>query len=68
MSITADAVHFSTCGGSIVIRDSLFEGQGDDGLNVHGKFGLVAALPGKCSKRAREQKNTTWVRVRVRVT
>lgn len=36
MSITADAVHFSSCAGDIVIRDSLFEGQGDDGLNVHG--------------------------------
>jgi hypothetical protein len=38
MSITADAVHFSSCAGAIVIRDSLFEGQGDDGLNVHGKW------------------------------
>lgn len=38
MSITADAVHFSSCAGEIVIRDSLFEGQGDDGLNVHGKW------------------------------
>ncbi len=31
MSITADAAHFNTCQGLIEIRDSLFEGQGDDG-------------------------------------
>lgn len=46
MSITADGTHFNTCGGSIVVRDSTFEGQGDDGANVHGKFAQVAAVQG----------------------
>ena len=34
MSITADALHFNACAGTITIANSLFEGQGDDGLNV----------------------------------
>jgi hypothetical protein len=35
MSITADGVHFSnTLGGGVSITDSLFEGQGDDGINI----------------------------------
>ena len=46
MSITADAVHFDTCAGHLQIQDSLFEGQGDDGLNVHGKFGMVQSITG----------------------
>lgn len=46
MSITADAVHFQTCQGHLQVQDSLFEGQGDDGLNVHGKFCTIAGLPG----------------------
>lgn len=34
MSTCADAAHFETCGGRIDISNSLFEGQGDDGVNV----------------------------------
>ena len=34
MSTCADAAHFETCGGHIDIVQSLFEGQGDDGVNV----------------------------------
>eukprot|EP00048_Salpingoeca_helianthica_P004842 m.81528 g.81528 ORF g.81528 m.81528 type:complete len:633 (-) comp13370_c1_seq1:99-1997(-) len=45
MSITADALHFNACAGTIEIRNSLFEGQGDDGLNVHSKFGAIDAIP-----------------------
>ena len=44
MSITADAVHCNACNGTVLIADSLFEGQGDDGLNVHGKFGVVESI------------------------
>lgn len=51
MSITADAVHFDTCAGHLQIQDSLFEGQGDDGLNVHGKFDLVGAISGESANR-----------------
>lgn len=35
MSICADGVHFSnTRGGAVVVQNSLFEGQGDDGINI----------------------------------
>ena len=44
MSITADASHFSQCGGTIVLQDTHFEGQGDDGINVHGVFHDVRDL------------------------
>lgn len=46
MSITADAVHLDTCAGHLEIRYSTFEGQGDDGLNVHGTFGLINSISG----------------------
>lgn len=39
MSITADGVHLtSTRGGDVRIEDSLFEGQGDDGINVPSRY------------------------------
>eukprot|EP01012_Entosiphon_sulcatum_P056939 TRINITY_DN8065_c0_g1_i2.p2 TRINITY_DN8065_c0_g1~~TRINITY_DN8065_c0_g1_i2.p2 ORF type:complete len:462 (-),score=97.34 TRINITY_DN8065_c0_g1_i2:72-1457(-) len=35
MSITADGVHLTSCrGGRVVLEDCVFEGQGDDGLNI----------------------------------
>jgi hypothetical protein len=52
MSITADAVHFETCGGHLEIVNSLFEGQGDDGLNVHGHFGAIASFNGAAAAAA----------------
>ena len=45
MSITADGVHFNNPrGGAITIKDSLFEGQGDDGLNAPTIFQFIVAL------------------------
>jgi hypothetical protein len=44
MSITADASHFSECSGSVHLDGVHFEGQGDDGLNVHGTFHDVRAV------------------------
>ena len=38
MSATADATHFNSVSGDIVLEDTTFEGQGDDGINVHGAF------------------------------
>ncbi len=38
MSTTADATHFNSCGGSIRIEKCLFEGMGDDAVNVHGMY------------------------------
>lgn len=38
LSATADGSHFGGCTGDIIIRDCLFEGQGDDAINM--KTGL----------------------------
>ena len=38
MSITADASHFNECSGTVHLDGVHFEGQGDDGLNIHGMF------------------------------
>lgn len=44
ISITADATHFQSCAGHIEVAGCVFEGQGDDGMNVHGQFGLISAV------------------------
>lgn len=44
MSITADASHFSQCMGLVQLQHCHFEGQGDDGLNIHGVFHDVRSL------------------------
>jgi hypothetical protein len=47
MSICADGVHFSnTRGGRVRVANSLFEGQGDDGINVPTLFQQVGWLRG----------------------
>ena len=43
MSITADASHFSEVSGTVHLDGVHFEGQGDDGVNVHGVFHDVRA-------------------------
>lgn len=42
MSTTADATHFNGCRGSVTIRNCVFEGMGDDAVNVHGMYHMVA--------------------------
>lgn len=37
-SINCDATHFVHCKGEIVVRNSLFEGQLDDALNIHSVY------------------------------
>lgn len=38
-SIAADGIHLdNTRGGSIIINDCIFEGQGDDGININSHF------------------------------
>ena len=44
MSTTADASHFNECSGTVRLEGVHFEGQGDDGLNVHGMFHDVRKL------------------------
>ncbi|WP_316815154.1 right-handed parallel beta-helix repeat-containing protein [Pedobacter nyackensis] len=41
ISITADATHFVSCSGKIVMQNCLFENQKDDATNIHGIYGLV---------------------------
>lgn len=38
VSITADAIHFVNCGGTLTMTDCLFENQLDDATNVHGIY------------------------------
>ena len=42
MSATADATHFAGCKGTISLDDCIFEGMGDDGVNV--KSGLYLTV------------------------
>ncbi len=42
MSTTADATHFNTCRGTIILEDCLFEGMGDDATNLHSMYMSVA--------------------------
>lgn len=44
LSSNADAVHCLFCEGDVYITNSYFEGQGDDGLNVHGNYAVVQNL------------------------
>jgi len=38
ISVSDDAVHFSNCGGKILIQDCIFENQLDDAVNIHGIY------------------------------
>ena len=44
MSSIADASHFDSCGGQVLIESNHFEGQGDDGMNVHSTMHEVRAI------------------------
>lgn len=45
MSITADGAHIQDSqGGSVIIRDCVFEGQGDDGINVPTTFQEIVSI------------------------
>jgi hypothetical protein len=41
MSATADATHFMGCKGTVTIQDCLFEGMGDDGVNIKSGLYLI---------------------------
>lgn len=51
-SARADATHFVSCSGLLSLRDCRFEGQHDDGVNVHGIYGRILR---------RESGSTIWV-------
>ncbi|MBW8185993.1 alpha-1,3-galactosidase-related protein [Shewanella nanhaiensis] len=44
VSTTVDATHFINCKGHVVLKDCLFQGQIDDGTNVHGMYARVAEI------------------------
>lgn len=44
LSATADGTHFNECGGHLHFQRLRIEGQGDDGMNVHGAFHDVRAF------------------------
>jgi hypothetical protein len=45
ISSAADTVHISDNTGDIIIEDSTFGYQGDDGINIHGAIGVVEREP-----------------------
>ena len=45
LSTSADAVHIADSSGDIIIEDSTFAYQGDDGLNIHGALGMFDREP-----------------------
>lgn len=53
MSTTADATHFISSRGSIRIENSIFEGMGDDAVNVHGFYLRMTELIGEKTVAAR---------------
>ncbi len=44
MSTTADCQYYTHCLGTITIEDSYFEGMGDDGLNICGKYKTITKI------------------------
>lgn len=44
ISITADATHFSNCGGDIQIINCTFTNQKDDATNIHGIYAAVTQI------------------------
>lgn len=55
MSATADATHFGGCKGTIRMNGCLFEGMGDDGVNI--KSGLYLSLLRKIDSRTVEARH-----------
>ena len=45
ISTSADAVHIADSTGDIIIEDSTFGYQGDDGINIHGALGMFDREP-----------------------
>jgi hypothetical protein len=46
MSVTADAMHFNACRGSVTVEDCEFAGMGDDAINIHSMYGLITGIAG----------------------
>ena len=46
LSTNTDATHFTACSGTLIIRNSVFEAQGDDAVNVHGYYHTIREAHG----------------------
>ncbi|MGJ8694139.1 MAG: alpha-1,3-galactosidase-related protein [Thalassotalea sp.] len=53
ISSTADATHFASCKGDILIENSRFENMLDDGTNVHGTYTIIDKIIDKHSLRVK---------------
>jgi hypothetical protein len=62
MSTTADGVHFMHHTGTIVLRDSVVSGTGDDCFNVHGNFIVLSDIlsPDRRSARYIDETGPGW--------
>ncbi|MGN1211906.1 MAG: serine hydrolase [Candidatus Cryptobacteroides sp.] len=56
-SAMADAVHLNMCGGKICLKECSFEGQGDDALNIHGRYHRIDSI---CSDRMGIDISSKW--------
>lgn len=41
----ADMLHFSGCGGKIIVEDTHFQGANDDAINIHGTYLRIVEVP-----------------------
>ena len=48
MSTNTDATHFSSCYGKLTLQNCVFEGHGDDAVNVHNYDHAFVPLDGNC--------------------
>lgn len=46
-SLQADATHFSNCRGQVTVENCLFEGMGDDAINVHSTCLQIEGISGR---------------------
>ena len=58
-STNTDASHFAACGGTIRIEGCTFQGQGDDGINVHGYYHDILSREGDTADDSSKAANGT---------
>ena len=47
MSTNTDATHFASCYGKLILQNCVFDGQGDDAVNVHTYYHSITPLGGQ---------------------
>ncbi len=56
----ADATHFSSCKGTIISKNGLYEGMADDAINVHGTYLLISRRVDRHTLQARYMHPQAW--------